>query len=162
MSVEGVMTLALNVFHTDDDAATFVEEKLPTVAYQIKDGTSANEMDAIWQAQGSVTGTGTTYDLTSLTDSFGNALEFTGVKFMYLRISSTSTGAGINIGGASSDAFATWLADPADEVFVVDEGVFFLYNPRTTYDVNGTNYNLKLTSSGGTLGFDLIIGGIKA
>jgi len=160
------MRLILGLVHTNDDAVTEAREELPTITYDIDDGTSADQIDLLWHDQRTL-GVSASENLDvagGLTDSYGNTLTMVDVRLIVVKASENNTN-NVLVGGGSN-ALVNWVSDSSDVVVVKPGGVFFLYTPTNPgYAVTaGTGDILKIANSAGTTGvtYDIFIGGVSA
>jgi len=129
-------------------------------------GTGANQSDKIYFIATTLAASGsTTYNLGSLTDVFGSALDFERVKVIYLKNKTTTgTNGVISVGGAASNQFVNWVGNTDDLVNVRPGGVLLLAaQDATAYSVS-TGVNLKLLNTSGstTVSYDLVVIGASA
>jgi len=120
---------------------------------ELANGNSADQADLIWHDRRTVAGSGSdSLDLAgSLTDAYGNMLTFARVKAIMITAALENT-TNLVIGGANSNAWATWVGDASDVVIVRPGGVFFLAAPdATAYAVTADSGDvLRIANSGGT------------
>ncbi len=96
----------------------------------------------------------------TLTDAFGNTINFTKIKTILIAASS-SNGGDIQIGNSGVNAFLNWSGDATDLVNLAPDGVFLLHNPTANgYGVTaGTGDELKIlnTDAGASVVYDIVV-----
>lgn len=108
-----------------------------------------------YQATLSVGTSPTTIDVTSLTDPFGDAVNFATIK--HIEIVNNSTTADLTAGGGSNPIFNEMVLKGQAVTAGSAGSCLNLTSPIT---VDGTHKNLALTSSSGTISVDLLISGV--
>lgn len=85
----------------------------------------------------------------ALTDPFGSVVTFAQVKAMIVRAADGNTN-NVLVGGAASNAWATWAGDVTDVISVKPGGIFAIAAPGATgFPVTATTADLlKITNSG--------------
>jgi len=111
---------------------------------QLLNGTGADQANQAFSDERTLAAsTSESLDLAgSLTDAFGASITFTKIKAM-LVIADEGNGDNIEVGGAASNGFASFLGDASDVVLVPPGGMFLLTAP----DANG----FAVTASTGDL-----------
>ena len=167
MSVSGKITLRLDVTQTGGADLTTPTELLPTIDFDVADGTGADQMDMLWHDQRTLAAS-TSEDLDlagSLVDAFGTTMTFAEVRLLIVMASSANTN-DVLVGGASANQFINWVSDASDVVVVKPDGMLFLYNPSDgAYAVTaGTGDLLQIENSGAgtSVTYDIYIGGVSA
>ena len=163
MSINGKIRFNLGLEHTGPQDLTTPFERLPSIDYDVTDGTSAEQIDLLWHDQRSVSTGGEEHDLGdgTLIDSFGVACAFAEVRFLVVK--QVSGSGSVIVGGAATDEWTGWVGAAGDTVTVPVGGTMSLYTPtNNTYDVSGSSNHLKIASSSGTVTYDIYIGGTSA
>lgn len=169
MAIQGTLTADAALTYTDTTGVVTVSETVKAYLWDITNGTTDGKMDQLFHVNSSVTAASPVdHDLAGgVTDSFGNTLTFATVKFIYLKVDTTTTGYYIEIGGgddgAGNNAFINWVADGSDKIRVYNEGVVMMYSPNDGFAVTATTGDiLRVAASAGTIGYEMIIGGTSA
>jgi hypothetical protein len=100
---------------------------------QLLDGTGADQANQAWSDTRTLAAS-TSEDLDMagvLTDAFGSTITFTKIKAI-LVMADADNGDNIEVGGAASNAFASFLGDATDVVIVPPGGLFLLTAPDAT------------------------------
>jgi hypothetical protein len=112
-------------------------------------GTGAGNVDRKYIAQLTIVASGNTVlNLSSLTDSFGNAVAFLRVKQLYVELATATAAASVLIGGATNP-FVNWITVGTTQVRLRNGMCFFLGACRdaTGYVVTPTTGDsLKITN----------------
>ncbi|MEP3857289.1 MAG: hypothetical protein ABJM39_09630 [Porticoccus sp.] len=97
---------------------------------QLLNGTGADQANQAFSDERTLAAsTSESLDLAgSLTDAFGASITFTKIKAM-LVIADEGNGDNIEVGGAASNGFASFLGDASDVVLVPPGGLFLLTAP---------------------------------
>lgn len=124
----------------------------------LQTGFSTGQADLIYAGTRTVA-TNETINLTStLSDPFGNVLNFARIKAILVRASSKNTDT-VVVGNAGSTPFLGPLAGTTPTVAVSPGGAYMVTAPPSGWTV-GSNVNLKLASGGATsISYDLVIVG---
>jgi len=123
-------------------------------------GTNAFEMNQLWSSQRTLTnGANETINiLGGITNSFGSALTMSEVRLISFSSASANTDQ-ITIGGASANAFSSWLGDPSDTVKLRPGGYLLAIAPDATGYAVSTNGNIKVSNDGtNSVIYDVYIG----
>lgn len=107
------------------------------------------DSDTVYVKQQTLSGSGTTtYDLTALTDFFGDSFAFSKVQGIII----TCTSGQVTAFGAASNAFQMFLADPTDKVTIKSGTSIFMANDTLASGgtVSGSAKNLLIAESAGT------------
>ena len=132
----------------------------------LSSGTGANQASNLYHAERTLTASATeNLDLAgSLTNGFGVTLTFTAIKAVLIRAKSTNTN-NVQVGGAASNAWATWVADSSDIVSVKPGGTLLIVAPDATgFAVTAaTGDILKVANSAGSTSviYEIIILGVE-
>ena len=167
MAINGQARVVLGLEHTGADEATEPYEKLPTINFDVTDGTTEDQMDLVYVDQRTLAASATEdLDLAGgVENSFGDTLTFVDVRMICVKASSDNTN-DVLVGGAASNAFVNWVSNSSDVVVVKPGGVLFLYTPTDPgYAVTaGTGDLLKIANSAGSTSvtYDIYIGGTSA
>ena len=167
MAIKGQTRVVLGLEHTGADEATLPYEKLPTINFDITDGTGSDQMDQVYVDQRTLAASATEdIDLAGgVEDSFGNTLTFVDVRMICVKAAAENTN-DVLVGGAAANAFVNWVSNSSDVVVVKPGGVVFLYAPTNPgYAVTaGTGDLLKIANSAGSTSvtYDIYIGGASA
>lgn len=137
-----------------------------TYAINLLQGSAANQADIIFANTYTIAASGTQLlDLYGvLTDAHGNTINMTLVKgiFVYAYPGNTNN---VLVGGAASNAFATWCNANTDQVIVRPGGFMMLGSTDlTSYQVNSsTGHILQLanSSSGTSVQCDVVLIGVQ-
>lgn len=128
-------------------------------------GTGSSQQDRVWSdAQTVANGAPDTWDLagTLTSELSGATITFAEVTLIWIRNRSTTTGQNLEI-GAGSNPFITWLKATGDAIIVPPGGVFLLTSPIDGFaTVAGTGDVLTITSTSGTITYDILIAGRSA
>ena len=167
MSVSGKQRIVLGLEHTNDGEIIDAFERLPTIDFDVVDGTESGEMDLLWHDQRTISASSSEdLDLSgSLVDSFGTTMTFVDVRLLVVKASADNTN-DVEVGGAGSNTFINWVGDATDKVIVKPDGMLYLYSPADpSYAVTaGTGDILKIANSGSgtSVTYDIYIGGVSA
>lgn len=131
-------------------------------AYTFTDGSGANQASKIFQDQRTL-GASATEDLDlagSLTNPLLGATVFSKIRGMLIAPAAANTNT-VNVGGAASNGWITWVGDATDVVKVRPGGLILLLAPDVTaYAVTAaTGDLLTVTNGGGTtpVTYDIIL-----
>lgn len=125
-------------------------------------GTGANQANEMFTDQRTIAASSNEeLDLAgSLTNAFGDTITFTSVKAIIVKAAAGNTN-DVQVGGAASNGFASFLGDASDIVVLKPGSVFCITNPNATgYAVTASTGDLlKIanSSSGSTVTYDIII-----
>jgi hypothetical protein len=144
------------------DFADATDEGSIALTDSLANGTSADQANAFWRDQRTLASASETHDLTSLTDSLGLSLTFTGIKGIFIWNTTTTALADLSVGGATTNIFSGFLADSSDIVVVPPNGQFIWWSPGAAATVDDTHKNLKLNSPAATVVYDIVLIGTKA
>jgi hypothetical protein len=163
----GVLSVALDATLQSDEA---IGQAVHTIAQRYRTTLSHGDEDN--QAENVYVDTRTLASETSedldlagaLTNAFGTTLTFTTVKALVV-VSRSTNDANILVGGAASNAFATYVADASDKIVVQPGGLVALRAPKDGYAVTASTGDLlKIdnTSTEESATYDIIIVGTTA
>jgi hypothetical protein len=133
----------------------------------LADGTGAAQADLLWHDQRTLAASGSeSLDLAggSLTDALGTALTFARVKGLIVAAAAGNT-TEVLVGGAATNAWASWVDAADNEVVVRPGGVVALLAPGTGYAVTadtGDLLQIANSSSGTSVTYDIVIIGASA
>lgn len=134
------------------DLATPKHDHLISKTLNLANGTGADQANMIWSDQRTLAASATEdLDLAaSLTDAFGASITFTRIKGIYVFAAAANTN-NVEVGGAASNGFDTWVGAAGDHVEVRPGGIMFVYAPdATAYVVTaGTGDLLTITNAAG-------------
>lgn len=163
MALNGRLLLELGMELTGSlDLASNVSSLRYTRQLDLTDGSGAGQANKMFHDQRTLAASGTeNLDLAgSLTDPLGTTLTFTKIRALLIYAASANTNL-VNVGGAASLGFTTWVGDVTDVVKVRPGGLFLLTAPdATAYAVTaGTGDLLTITnsSSGTGVTYDIVI-----
>mgnify|MGYP001594440543 CR=1 FL=1 len=128
-------------------------------------GTGANQASNLYHDDRTLTASASeNLDLAgSLTNGFGVTLTFTAIKAMLVRAKSTNTN-NVQVGGAASNAWATWVGNSTDIVSVKPGGTLLIIAPDATgFAVTaGTGDILTIANSAGSTSviYEIILLGV--
>lgn len=131
-------------------------------------GVAADQVNLIYAATLTfLASTPQTLDLTALTDPIGGVVNFARVRFLVLRVNSTTNGAMLTLGAAATNEWTGMLAAASGLKVLAattgNDGFFVICAPNTTgYPVSGTSKNLLLTPSAHAFTVDILIAGCNA
>lgn len=155
--------------YADGETAISETSNSGTISYSdtLTNGTSADNADLVYWTSGTLAASGTaTIDLGSLTDNFGNSIDFERVKSIIIRNTTANTNDTevLSVGGAGSNAWETWVGAAGDIVKVRPDGCFMLSCSGATGYAVGSNVNLLLTNDDGsnTLTYQVAVIGASA
>ncbi len=141
--------------------ATTTSEAFPQLFnWDFTNGGSTNQMDQLWHSQRSLTnGANEVIDITGgITNAFGDVLTMSEVRMMIISMTAAQSNT-VVIGGATNNAFASWLGDPSDTVILRPGGIFLLVGPDAPGYAVSTNSNLKIPNGGtNTVTYDIYLG----
>lgn len=166
MSLSGrlMVELALDLTSALDLASKGSSLKYPK-QYDWTDGSGAGQVSKVFHDQRTLSASATEdLDLngTALQDPLGTNLALTKVRLLIVCAASGNTNT-VNVGGAASNGFTTWVGDATDVVKIRPGGALILVAPdATAYAVTAaTGDLLTVTNGGGTTGvtYDVIIAG---
>lgn len=111
-------------------------ENANTLSYSkaLTNGTGAvGTADLIYVVQSSIAASGNvSYDLAgSLTDFFGTTITMARVKFLYVNLTSDTTGSSVSIGNATNP-LANWISTATETVKIFNDGVFLIGSGSAT------------------------------
>lgn len=169
MPVELNMNLLLlfNQTKTVDGVLVQAEPSASSTVKQLN-GTLINQQDLLWFDKGRVLTAGANEEIDlagTLTDAFGDTINFAKVKGISIQNSNTTAGDVLRIGGAASNAFPLFV-DTSDK-FDIGPGAYFLYQDPSLAGkpvTAATADLLKLEEVGGAndVTFDILIWGSSA
>jgi hypothetical protein len=127
-------------------------------------GVAAGDISNVYNIAGVVTsGTPVTYDVTSLTDQLGNAINLARVQGVFGMNLSTTTGQIITITGGTSNPLFTDSYTIQPNLSGAGSGVIGSWNPSPGFAVDGTHKTIKVTVATGTnVPFEIAIVGCSA
>jgi hypothetical protein len=166
-TVNGNMTLRLNLTHENPESGSTASESFPQITYNVASGTTASSMDKLWTDTRTLAASATEdLDLAgALVNKLGDTTVFADVRLICVVASSANTN-NVLVGGAASNQFINWVGNVTDIVVVKPGGILFLYTPTDPgYAVTaGTGDLLKIANSGGTTGvtYNIYVGGASA
>lgn len=167
--VFATLTSSVQISLTSDftetlDLSTPRDKLFYTINKSFANGTDSAQCDVIWHDTRTLTsGSSENLDLAgSLTNSFGSTVTFVRVRAMLIENKSASMT--LTIGGAASNAWATWAGATTHTVTIATSGVFLLIAPDEGYEVTaGTGDILKvLNSSGSSTDYNVWIAGASS
>jgi len=131
--------------------------------YTVADGTGANQANMVWTDTRAIAASGSDdLDLFgSLVNAFGDTINFTAIKGIFIVAASANTN-NLLIGGDGS-AFVNWVANASDVLVVKPGGMIAVYDPSAGgYGVTNSSADvLQINNSAGGTGvtYDIIIFG---
>lgn len=132
----------------------------------LSSGVGANQASNIYHAERTLTASATeNLDLSGgLENGFGVSLVFTAVKALLIKASANNTN-NVLVGGAASNAWATWVSDSSDVVVVRPGGTLLVTAPNATgmAVTAGTGDILKVANSAGSTSvvYEIIVLGVE-
>jgi hypothetical protein len=122
-------------------------------------GTGANQSQIQWaDSRSLLTTANETLDLRALTNDAFGTYTFAKLRELIIAVTTLTPGYRLLVGGAASNAFSAFAADPSDIVYVPAGGIFRISSPVDGFTVDATHKDLKIENpSGGTCAFDIII-----
>ncbi len=166
--VLGSTTITMQVAATPTKATTLLSSGLRAPLSQngsvtLTDGITTGKADKIWFKQSTIAlSSSETWDLSSLTDVFGDAVAFVKVKLLYVKAAAGNTN-NVIIGAAAGTQFVGPFGSTTHTVAVPPSGCQMFTNPTTGWVVS-TGVSLKIANSGAGTGvtYDIIIAGTSA
>lgn len=146
----------------DNDLSSVTQNIAYSKAFNLADGTGANQANMIWLDQRTLAASATEgLDLAgSLTNVYGSTITFTSIKGIIVFAAAANTN-NVLVGGAVSNGFINWVSDASDVLVVPPGSMFSLVNPNANgYAVTaGTGDILKISnsSSGTGVTYDIIL-----
>jgi hypothetical protein len=134
---------------------------------ELADGTGANQANQVFSDRRTLAASATdSLDLAGgLVDAFGATLTMARVKALYVAAASTNANT-IRIGGAATNAWATWVDAADNEIVLRPGGMFLLAAPDATgYPVTAATGDLLEIVNGGAgtpVTYDIVIIGASA
>lgn len=130
----------------------------------LADGTGADEADVIWYDSRTVTGASETLDLCeSLTDVFGDSVDFSSVKGIYIRNKATTSGYDLKVGKAGGSAFDDFVGGSDAALTIGPGGHATLWSPVDGYTAaGGTQDELKIDPGANTISYDIALLGVSS
>ena len=128
----------------------------------ITNGTGADNANMFWTDTRTLTASSSeSLDLAgSIANAFGDTMTFTKLKGLIIEAASGNTN-NVVVGGAASNAWATWVGNANDVVNVRPGGVLFLYAPdSTSYAVTastGDILQIANSSSGSSVTYNIVL-----
>jgi hypothetical protein len=163
MALNGRLLLELGMELTGSlDLASKTSSLRYTKQLDLADGSGANQVNKMFHDQRTLAASGTEdLDLAgSLVDPLGTTLTFAKIRALLIYAAAANTNL-VNVGGAASLGFTTWVGDVTDVVKIRPGGLFLLTAPdATAYAVTaGTGDLLTITnsSSGTGVTYDIVI-----
>lgn len=128
-------------------SATVKATFAPLLAWTHADGTNANQMTELGLSDVSLVGSGTNnVNVSTLADSFGDAISIGRVRFLAVSAGAANVGA-LEVGGAASGAWATWAADTSDKLLLRPGGLLLFVAPDATGYTVGTSNLLRVRNT---------------
>ncbi len=166
MALSGKLSVASYLQYTSPLALTTPAAPLNYAAIaNLTSGTGVNQATKLYSATRTLAAS-TTEDLDLagvLLDAFGAALVFTAVKGLIVASSAANVN-NVVVGGAATNGFINWVADPTDKVNVRPGGVLALFAPDATgYAVTAATGDLLRVGNGGagtSVTYDIVVLGI--
>lgn len=155
MTLSTILNFAVHWDHTETDGSDreTVDRNALALIKTLTDGVVLDAADKLFHERRTITaGNSYTYDLAGvLADEMGNTVSFARVKILAILSLATADAAQLDVGGAASNAWISWLNDATDIVTVTAGGVLLLFAPGlTAYPVTaGTADQLKVAAVGG-------------
>lgn len=166
-TINGNMTLRLNLTHENAESGSTASESFPQITYNVASGTTDSSMDRLWTDTRTLAASATEdLDLSgALVNKLGDTTVFADVRLICVVASSANTN-NVLVGGAAANQFINWVGDATDIVVVKPGGILLLYTPTDPgYEVTAaTGDLLKIANSGAGTGvtYDIYIGGTSA
>lgn len=171
VAASGILTtsLTLKINATGSSTAhglsTVTDPVSSDYTLSLSSGTGANQASNFFHDQRTLSASASEdLDLAGvLTNGFGTTLTFTKIKAIIIHAAAGNTN-NVVIGGAVSNTFINWVADPTDKIVVRPGGTFILVAPDATgYGVTaGTADLLHIANSGAgtSVTYDVVIIGV--
>jgi hypothetical protein len=163
MALNGRLLLELGMELTGSlDLASKTSSLRYTKQLDLADGSGANQVNKMFHDQRTLAASGTEdLDLAGvLTDPLGTTLTFAKIRALLIFAAAANTNL-VNVGGAASLGFTTWVGDATDVVKVRPGGLFLLTAPdATAYAVTASTGDLLTitnSSSGTGVTYDIVI-----
>ncbi len=144
-SFSGTLRILPEWRHTKTLSGSTISESISPFLNQIHtSGTNENQMNSLIAQSVVLTNVQQKiFDLSSITNNFGDTIEFTEVNFILVK----NLGAhNIIIGGADSNTFPMF-SDPTDSLVLHPWGTFLLTAPLSGYSSTNSNFQIENTSS---------------
>ena len=121
-------------------------------------GTAANQVNAVFTDERSISGNDDLDLAGGLTDAHGNTLTFTSIKAIMIEANSANA-ANLIVGAEGSNPFGTLFNDNSDAIVVPPGGVFVLTNPAATgFAVTASTGDiLRVAPASGTLSYKIVL-----
>lgn len=158
-SLTGTVSLKFNgTYSSAADLGTLTHAFSELYSNALTSGTGANQANAIFSDNRSISGNDDLDLAGGLSDSFGTTLTFTSVKAIIVRAAAANT-ANITMGAEGINPFSSIFADATDALILPPGGLFVLTNPAADgFTVTaGTGDILRFAPASGTQAYDLII-----
>lgn len=157
MAVTGTITKTVNISHTADDTISVVTDSIvsgsntfPSLTRTVTDGTAAGQANKVYRIYGTINASSSsTIDLSgSLTNFHGDAVVFTGVKYLCLAIVSPDGTKKLQIGNAASNSFQGPLSGTTTTQDCFYSLEWENWSAAGWSVTNSSNDNLKLNNPG--------------
>jgi len=157
-TLETTLQLTLNGNYVDsDDLNSSRGNLIWTLTDTLANGSGADQANLMWYDTRTLAATSEDLDLWGITDVFNDTIYFGRVKALI--IENTSETDDLYVGGASSNAWATWVGDATDKVKIRPGGFMLLWAPDAiAYNViAGTGDKLKIDAGSATITYNIAI-----
>ena len=144
--------------HEKTVGSSTVTERFGKLArYTHTTGTNDNQMSDVVVVSGTLTNSqSVTHALSTLSNSFGDTVNFTTVKALAI----FSTTGDLTVGNASADQFSSWLGATNQTVKIASGGMLMFVAPLAGFSSSSTNLKIENTTTN-TATYQLYIGGIQ-
>lgn len=158
ISLEATATLA-------QDLGTLSFPLKVSRVFSLADGTGADQANQVFSDTRSLAASGSEdLDLAGgLSNAFGQTLTFSAVKALLIKASS-SNAHDLKVGGAATNAFASWVGDATDVLVIKPGGALLLVAPDADgYAVTVDTGDVLTVANGGAvsaISYDIVIVGV--
>lgn len=165
MAVSGTISVAIDALETSttNTIGPAKDNVNTSVSIAWTDGSGASQANKQWSKTATLTATSATFDLTSLTGTFGT-VTFTKIKGLILINTSTTDGAMLTVGNAASNVWAAPFGGSTQTV-KVGPGSCLVLSAMTAqstgaWTVDASNKNLKIDAGSATITYKLVLIGV--
>ena len=139
------------------DLTTVIEAINHTFSSSYSNGTGENQANAFYSDTRSLAGTNESFDLNAITDIYGSTLNFTSIKFMYVKNKSTTSGELLTLSG---DFLASMDGGTGPTHAIGPSGIFLADNPIDGFSVVNTTQDTLTITNAQSFSYDIILLGV--
>ena len=139
------------------DLTTLLESINHTFSSSYTNGTGANQANAFFADTRTLAATNESFDLNAITDGYGATLNFTAVKFMYVKNKSTTAGQLLTLSG---DFMSSMDGGTGPTHAIGPSGIFFVDNPIDGFSVVNTTQDTLTITNAQSFSYDIILLGV--